>query len=338
MSYGREDSNADKEDSHNKDKGNSNNKEKEDLNKDNYKKRTNPESNERCYAERCIKDESKSSEKHDNNKGHEKKDDSKDHHSKDHHSKEEVVHERGKERQTEESPTTSQSKPKENPVLFDSLVENEKTFLKNKLKCSLYENFYESSNPCLNFYRWLVSQFKKMKNQEASSTLISNLEFLLENCCNKKGKPTDNSNFSDLFTKGGDSGKMEKYSLNIQSANLEDYSNKELDVYALAYACKNEIKTNLKFFSKDLEAKLIETNNKEAIEKAPFLMAHRNVFKLVKELIFKLDQNNSVEFNRSLNVWADIICKFEVVKEKKVEILKKLLETEFNYVPNSYYN
>lgn len=218
-------------------------------------------------------------------------------------------------------------------VLFDSLVESEKTFIRRKLKYKIYDDYNESSNICVNFYRWIVEQFQKIKYKDASSTLISDLEYLQTQC-----------NLKDLFIQEGAAEKTDAYRSNIESANVENYKD-EMDSYSLACACRDEIKTNLVFFTKELEEKLLEVyrlnctpeEKKFVIERTPFLMNYRPVFKLAKELINSLDSKNSVEMNKSVNLWADLICRFEAPKEKRIEILKDLLKVEYDYIPVTFY-
>ena len=142
-----------------------------------------------------------------------------------------------------------------------------------------------------------------------------------------------------MFVKEGASEKLEKYRDNIESANIESYEG-DVDVYALASASRNEI-----FFPKELEGKLLEVyrinctaeEKRFVIERAPFLMNYRSVFKLVKDILHDLDSKHAVELNKSINLWADVICRFEKPKERRVEILKDLLQVEFDHIPVSFY-
>lgn len=226
-----------------------------------------------------------------------------------------------------------QRKEDSNSVLFDSLVESEKNYIQKKLKCKVYDDYHETSNICVNFYRWIILQFEKLRYRDPSSTLISDLEYLQTQ--------TDKV---DLFIKEGSSDKTEKYRENIESANVENYEN-DIDVYALAAACRNEIKTSLVFFTKELEDKLLEVyrlnctpeEKRFVIERTPFLMNYRSVFKLVKETLHSLDSKHTVDMNKSINLWADVICRFEAPKEKRVEILKDLMNVEFDHIPVNFY-
>lgn len=240
----------------------------------------------------------------------------------------------GKHSSSKDSKSFEGNSRPENTILFDSVVDNEKSFIRKKLKCAVFDDYYITSNPCVNFYRWILSQFEKIKYKDPSSTLISNMEYL-QTQCDKK----------ELFLREGSTEKIAKYTQNIKSANVEDYTAEDFCAYSLACACRNEIKTNLIFFSPKLEEKLVSVysqsgnsdEKKTVIDRTPFLMNYRSVFKPVKDIINSMEAKNTLDTNRSTSLWADVICRFEISKDKRVEILKDLLKVEYNYIPNRYY-
>ena len=107
------------------------------------------------------------------------------------------------------------------------------------------------------------------------------------------------------------------YFNNILKKVEEDYENEEIDIHSLAMATKKYIKENVRFFDQRVYGKIYDTYLKNQdksflLQRIPFLMINRMVFKLVVNIIDELDKNkidSGVDRKASLKIWADsLIC------------------------------
>ncbi|ELA41586.1 uncharacterized protein VICG_01334 [Vittaforma corneae ATCC 50505] len=222
-------------------------------------------------------------------------------------------------------------------ILFESLVDNEKEYLKNNLRSSLFEDERTYSYPCSVFCRWLVKQFERIHTHAPSATLLYNLEFL-----DRKTKA------KGLFDCNGSDEKKEAYLSNIIKCKEQKYKD-DMDIHALASASKTYIKNHIKFFDAQIVGRLNELYQSDSnrndrlffMERLPFIMMNRTVFRLIKGLVLKLDANKKetgMSLDKSIKAWSNAIIPCEVHEEKREAVLKDILNAEFDYVPLGFYD
>lgn len=223
---------------------------------------------------------------------------------------------------------SDQSNHTSDHILFESLVDNEKEYLKNILLGDIFQNQNNYNYPCSVFCNWIVTQFDTIKILAPSPVLIYNLEFL-----------NNHSNINNININSDQDyeSKQEEYYNNIIQGTEQDY-NSNLNINSLIYASKRYIKTHVTFFNNQLIQKVNEVyqeNSKNEdreflIERLPFLLANRTVFKLVKGIVSKSE--NFIDF------WYDSVIPQEINENKRIEVFKDLLNTDFDYVPLRFYS
>ena len=221
----------------------------------------------------------------------------------------------------------NQDNSRKDRILFESLVDNEKTYLRNVLDTQLFKGPNSYEYPCAVFFRWLIKQFETIKVPAAPSTLLYNLEFL-----DKK------THMKELFEKDGSEAKKEMYLNNIAKSKEQQYTEDDIDPLALASASKEYIKNNVKFFDTQSVEKMNELYQNGAnrddrgffMERLPFIMMNRSVFKLIKGLVVKLDSNQdetNMPLTKSIKIWADVVMPKKLDEEKRSDALRDLLNT-----------
>lgn len=229
---------------------------------------------------------------------------------------------------------SSVDEPPRDKVLFDALVDNEKEYLKKILRSKLLREEIAQRNPCAIFFTWLIKQFRKVNKAAPPPALIYDLEFLEK--AEKPGK---------LCETGGSPQKADEYFETIHNRGVQNYE-EELDLLALASACQAYIRNHVEFFDSEIAARMntlyredaTEEERKFFLDRAPFVMMNRTVFRLVKELLLKLDKNkDGVKLKKSVELWADMMIPEAVDRDSRRKVLKDLLAVEFDNVPLSFY-
>lgn len=221
-------------------------------------------------------------------------------------------------------------------IFYESLVSNEKQYLEKELRADITNRQASPTISGWMFFRWLLEQFETIRTSPPPSTLIYSLEFLL-------GKTTTNGLFKEL----GETGNREIYLKSILEDTGQDYK-KNVDILALASACKIYIKNHINFFDPEIADKLNEAwaNGTDPglktfiVKRLPFIMENRVVFKLIRELIYKLDANRDeshMDIGKSIKIWARLVIPDNISTNKCEEILRYLLKVDFDYVPLSFY-
>lgn len=221
-------------------------------------------------------------------------------------------------------------------ILFDSLVSNEREYLQKVLKSKMFGDYEISENACVEFFNWLLEQFERIRLVTPSPTLTYNLEFFCKI-----------THTRHLFEHPGDESKREIYLKRIVDQAEENYEADDLDIFSLADASRKYIKQNVIFFDsrtiKELSRIYDSQEDHERkqlfMEMLPYTMNHRNVFKLIRELIMKMDKNtDGISAEEFIPLWSEAIIDHEMPKDKKNEILSDLVGQDFDYVPLRFYD
>lgn len=223
-----------------------------------------------------------------------------------------------------------------NRIYYDSLVENEKDYLRLLLSSKVY-NDSRSSSANFQFFKWISKQFEANKIFPVSSTLIESLNFL-----------GSKSEVNFLFTNPPNQSKVQSYLDLIKKESKIDYESFELDIFSLAEATKLYIKENVTFFDEDIKSKinsLYETqqnsnDKKYFLERLPFLMVNRDLFKILKDVIIKSSNNmrkSQIKTESPINIWSDAIL-HDTVSENRPIIFNDILSQEYDYFPLSFYD
>lgn len=219
-------------------------------------------------------------------------------------------------------------------ILFESLVGNEREYLTKTLKAQMLEKPNDFACSCGSFARWLSTQFRRITIPQISSTLIYNLDFLKKNCT-----------LADLFTKEGDNAKKAKYFESIAQCLPINYEEGDMDIYALASASKEYITTEVSFFDEDLTNKMNEVyRNKDEdkkkmfMERLPFMMDNRSLFKVIKELCEEFEKKSSLTKNDTIKIWVDAVLPDTIEVEFRDSIMKDTFLVSLDKVPLSFYN
>lgn len=223
-----------------------------------------------------------------------------------------------------------------NKILYDSLFENERQYLRKILNASILGEQQKKDNVCTGFISWMRAQFLEMTAIQPSPTLIYNLEFL-----------QTKAETHDLLVSTGNEERKTEYAKNIKNGQIENYEDERLDIRALGAATKESLKDGVQFFNEE-QLKVIEkiysegdeNEKRDLAEKLPFLMDNRVVFGLVRSLVELLDKNkerSGVELEKSVKVLADTVFP-TISKNSRREVMRDMLECEFNCVPEKFYD
>lgn len=232
---------------------------------------------------------------------------------------------------------TTAEEERHDRVLFESLVDNEKSYLRSLLRSKLFGEENDNSNTCMRFFTWLINQFKTIEKKTPTPTLLYDLEHL-----------ENTMDVPEIFHKEGEPGKENEYFGNLRNGKNINFEETEVDELALAQACKKYIRSDVELFDDSSIEKMKMLYSQDAsqeertffIERLPFIMRNRMVFKQVKSVISKQDANkeeSKMPLDESIRLWSDVLVSGDFECKTKEAVLKDLLEAEFEYVPLSFY-
>lgn len=228
----------------------------------------------------------------------------------------------------------------EKKLAFDSLISVEREHIARKLRREVLNKEQSVSQFCMDFLKWISEQFKKLGTTPPSPILLSNLEFIQNNCSNK-----------GLFVNSGTEELVNLYYNCIENDVEIKYDDENLDIDSLAIATQKYIEKYIKFFEKDIYIKIYDTykNSGEKeyiIKRLPFLILNRSIFKEVANIIEKQDElkeQTKVEKTKSYKLWKDTLLNDDldvnsgVSPQIKAKILEDLLNAEFEYLSPEFY-
>jgi len=219
-------------------------------------------------------------------------------------------------------------------IFYDSLVDNEKEYLKKILLSKVYN---ESMNTRFQFFKWISAQFEAIKIFPVSSTLTESLCFLAEK-----------ANTKFLFSNPSNQEKVQEYLKKFSDQTRIDYVSSEFDIFSLAEAAKLYIKEKVLFFDQAILEKMSSLYSGNAsqhdknfvLERLPFIMQNRNTFKILKEIVARNTKNsrdNEAAAKNTINVWSNVILTDAKVKQHSRAILNDLLAQDYDYFSLSFY-
>jgi len=219
-------------------------------------------------------------------------------------------------------------------ILFESLVDNERSYLCDVLRSKIFNKQRVHLNPLTSFIKWLPRQFETISTKPTQPSLIYNLEHLkkkinTEGLFERKGRPDTESEYLSRIRKG--------INMNLEDAEIEDL--------ALAQACRGYIRADVEFFDHEINNRIKEIYGQDTVQsdraffaaRLPFIMQNRMAFRLIRDLVHEQAERSKVSLERSIELWSSTVLSEELERQTREAVLKDLLDAEFEYVPLAFY-